>query len=318
MFIPNKMIRVGTDCSGIEAPIQALKQLKIPFSHEFSSDIDKYVIQSIKANYNPKILYGDPEGPFPDGDISKRNNKKLPDIDLYICGFPCQTFSTAGKRKGFKDKRGQVFWSCIDVIKKKKPHYFILENVKGLVSHNKGKTWDVIWNEMKKLSSDYNVYWTVLNTKDYGIPQNRERVFIVGSKNDDFEWPKKCKMKKLESYIDWRNTKQDKITIKQEKIIKKVLKNNKNSIFIDFNFSHNPFSNSDKYVSTINTMCSNMFCIPLNRKITFGELLSLQGFPKKFKQVVSKSQFKKQIGNSMSVNVLKKIIHKLLNSETFK
>ena len=123
-------LRIGTDCSGIEAPIQALRQLGIPHRHVWSSDIDKFCIQSIKSNYDPERLYGDPNGPYPDGDITKRDHSTLPDIDLYVCGFPCQPFSIAGDRKGFEDKRGNVFWSCLDVIKVKQPKYFILENVK--------------------------------------------------------------------------------------------------------------------------------------------------------------------------------------------
>jgi site-specific DNA-cytosine methylase len=85
-------IRIGTDCSGIEAPIQALKQLKIPFEHVFSSEIDDYCIQSIKSNYTPNIIFGDKEGMFPEGDITKRNVNDIPDIDLYVCGFPCHDF----------------------------------------------------------------------------------------------------------------------------------------------------------------------------------------------------------------------------------
>lgn len=314
-----KKIRVGTDCSGIEAPIQALKQLKIPFVHEFSSDIDKHVIQSIKANYNPKILFGDPDGPYKDGDMTKRDNRKLPDIDLYVCGFPCQTFSQAGKRKGFEDDRGQVFWSCLDVIKKKKPDYFILENVKGLLSHDKknkkdkyGDTWNVIWFEIEKLKRyGYNVYWKLMNTRDYGIPQNRERVFIVGSMYNDFEWPKKCKMKKLEKYVDWDDVSKHVLTQNQQEHIERVVCNNKRSIFIDQGFRKCKYINSDKYISTLTTVCKK-YCVPLGRKINVKELLSLQGFPKCFKQVVSNAQFKKQIGNSMSVNVIAKILYKLL------
>jgi DNA (cytosine-5)-methyltransferase 1 len=130
-------LRVGTDCSGIEAPIHALEQLGIPHRHIWSSDIDKYCIKSIKANYCPERIYGDPDGSYSDGDIRNRDNNTLPDIDLYVCGFPCQPFSMAGQRKGLQDRRGNVFWSCIDVIKKKKPKYFILENVKGLLWHDK-------------------------------------------------------------------------------------------------------------------------------------------------------------------------------------
>ena len=148
-----KRIRIGTDCSGIEAPIQALRQMKIPFRHVFSSEIDKFCIQSIKANYSPEILFGDPEGPYPEGDIRKRDIEDVPDIDLYVCGFPCQPFSVAGKGKGIRDKRGNIFWSCLEVIEKKQPKYFILENVKGLQQHKKGTTWKILWKEISKLKN---------------------------------------------------------------------------------------------------------------------------------------------------------------------
>ncbi len=195
-------LRIGTDCSGIEAPVQALIQLGIQFRHVFSSEIDKFCIKSIKSNYSPEIIFGDPEGPFPDGDITKRDLKHVPDIDLYVCGFPCQPFSTIGQRKGFDDRRGNVFWSCLKLIEFKRPKYFILENVKGLLSHDKqhkrdrfGRTWDTIWNALSGLEKfGYVVKWRVLNTRDYGIPQNRERVFILGVHGRDFEWPKKIEM----------------------------------------------------------------------------------------------------------------------------
>ena len=199
------MLRVGTDCSGIDAPIEALKQLNIPYTHIFSSEIDKFCI---KANYKPEIIFGDKDGLFPEGDITKRNINDVPDIDLYVCGFPCQTFSLSGKRKGFDDKRGIVFFSCLEVIEKKQPQYFILENVKGLLSHDKGKTWNIIWNSIIELEKyGYIIKWKVLNTRDYGIPQNRERIFIVGCKNKDFEWSEKKEMDNLENYIDWNDKK---------------------------------------------------------------------------------------------------------------
>ena len=188
------ILRVGTDCSGIEAPIQALLQIGVKFKHVFSSDIDKFCIQSIKANYNPKIIFGD---------ITKRNIKDVPDIDLYVCGFPCQSFSILGKQRGFDDIRGNIFFSCIHLIKKKKPKYFILENVKGLFTHNKGNTWFVIQNELKELEKyGYYIKYKILNTKDYGIPQNRERIYIVGVKDENyFEWPLKLKMNNLHPFF---------------------------------------------------------------------------------------------------------------------
>jgi DNA (cytosine-5)-methyltransferase 1 len=300
------LLRVGTDCSGIEAPIQALKQLKIPFVHVFSSEIDPYCIQSIKANYNPRIIFGDKDGPYPIGDITKRNIKDVPDIDLYVCGFPCQTFSQAGKRAGFNDKRGIVFWSCLDVIKKKKPKYFILENVKGLINHDKGHTWKTIWDEITKLKKlGYSTHWKVLNTRDYGIPQNRERVFIIGTKSHfDFVWPSKSKMKNIKNYIDKSDT-----TYYNTKV--KLNKYPKNSVFINMQFYKEKFVNSDRYAPCLMAN-STLWNVLLHRYATMKEYLKLQGFPTSFKKVVSNSQLRKQIGNSISVNVLKVLFKNLL------
>lgn len=303
------ILRVGTDCSGIEAPIQALIQLKIPFKHVFSSEIDKYCIQTIKANYNPEIIFGDKDGSFPEGDITKRNIKDIPDIDLYICGFPCQPFSTAGERKGFDDKRGNVFFSCLELIKIKQPKYFILENVKGIIGHDKGNTWKIITENLLDLKKyGYIVKWKILNTKDYGIPQNRERVFIVGCKDKDFEFPEKKEMDDLKNYVDWNN-KQETIPSKGcEKILNNI---NSKPIFINLGFQKNKFKN-DMYSPTITTSPCQFWCVPLKRYATVKELFWLQGFIDIFKQVVSKSQMIKQIGNSMSVNVLKYLFEKIL------
>jgi DNA (cytosine-5)-methyltransferase 1 len=302
------MIRVGTDCSGIEAPIQALKQLKIPFKHVFSSDIDKYCIQSIKANYKQEILFGDPDGSYPNGDITKRNINDVPDIDLYVCGFPCQPFSLAGSRKGLKDKRGNVFFSCIKVIKEKTPSVFILENVKGLINHNKGKTIKVIERELEKLK-EYDIYGKVLNTKDYGIPQNRERLYIVGIKKNlkiNFKWPKPIRMKNLFNFIDYTDTKKNIVMPSRKKLLKIIPKN---ALFIDMGFTKYAHNNSYLYSPCIVAQ-TLLWCVPLHRYANFKELLKLQGFLK-FKQVVSNKQFTKQIGNSMSVNVLKKILNNI-------
>ena len=307
-------LRVGTDCSGIEAPIQALRQLGIPFTHVFSSDIDRFCIQSIKANYNPDIIFGDKEGPFPNGDITERKIDDVPDIDLYVCGFPCQSFSSAGKRKGFKDKRGNVFWSCLEVIKKKKPKYFILENVKGLLSHDKskysnrgehGKTWTTIWSALNKLK-EYTVKWKVLNTRDYGIPQNRERVYIVGVKSGNFEWPEKLKMKSLKDFVDW----EDKSFSKPRETWVKKISSLDNPIFINIGFIKNSYKTANKICPTLTTGSSQLWCVPLSRYANVKEFCLLQGF-KKIVFPCSVTQTRKQLGNSMSVNVVKAILEKL-------
>lgn len=299
-----KILRVGTDCSGIEAPVQALLQLKIPFQHVFSSEIDKYCIQSIKANYNPEIIFGDKKGPYPEGDITKRNIDDVPDIDLYVCGFPCQPFSIAGERKGFEDRRGNVFFSCLEVIEKKQPKYFILENVKGILSHDKKNTWKVIEQSLKEIEKyGYIIKWKILNTREYGIPQNRERVFIIGIKDKDFEWPEKKEMEELKKYIDDEDNQIN--IIRQDVINSKMLdKIPEYSIFVDFSFKKHNYPNSDIYSPCV-TADSRLWCVPKNRYSNTKERLKLQGFDTNFIQVVSKTQLNKQIGNSISVNILK-------------
>ena len=312
------MIRVGTDCSGIEAPVQALKNLGVPFSHEFSSDIDKFCIQSIKANYEPKVLFGDPEGAFPGGDITTRDIKDVPDIDLYVCGFPCQPFSAAGRKNGLAHESGNVFWSCFEVIKTKRPKYFILENVRGLLSNDKGKTWKTIWEALNKLQG-YAIDWKILNTKDYGIPQNRERLFIVGRKGSTpFNWPSSVPLvRKLSEYVDTENRERKQYSETREAYIKKY----SSHVFLDLCWVS--MDNRRKQKMRLGTEIASCVCARshvvclyngLHRDATCGELLQLQGFQDDFNQVVSKTQIKKQIGNSMSVNVLEKII-KSLNTQ---
>lgn len=296
-------MNIGTDCSGIEAPIQALKLLNIDHTHVFSSEIDKYCVDSIKANYQPKKIYND---------MTTRNNKNLPNIDIYVCGFPCQPFSQAGERKGLEDDRGNIFYSCLNVIQTKLPRFFILENVKNILNHDKGKTWKIILNELNKLSLvGYSVSWKLVNTRDYGIPQNRERVYIVGVKDGIFEWPEKLtKCKDVKDFIDHSN--KNSTTWKRKTSLENV---SENAVFIDVDFLHyTNYPNADKYSPCLTARGSSLWCVPYHRYATPKELGMLQGFPKDFKQVVSNCQMKKQFGNSMSVNVLVKIFEKLLSS----
>ena len=167
------MLRIGTDCSGIEAPIQALQQLGIPFEHSFCCEKDKYALQSIQANYTPKKIYND------------NLHALLPDIDMYICGFPCQPFSLMGNKMGTEDSRSNIMYQCIKVVKKKLPKVFILENVKNFKFIQKGQPFNYLLKQLKNIKNAngelaYNVYHDILNTKDYGIPQNRERIFFIG------------------------------------------------------------------------------------------------------------------------------------------
>ena len=134
------------------------------------SEIDKFACELLKNKFPNIKNYGD---------ATKINPSELPDFDILCGGFPCQAFSIAGKRRGFKDTRGTLFFEIARIIEVKKPRLVFLENVKGLLNHNKGETFSIIIQTLSELG--YDVQWMVLNSKFFGVPQNRERVFIIGS-----------------------------------------------------------------------------------------------------------------------------------------
>lgn len=137
------------------------------------SEIDKYAIQVYLNHYPQHVNYGD---------ATKIDETRLPDFDLLCGGFPCQSFSVAGRRKGFEDTRGTLFFDIARIAAHKRPRYLLLENVKGLLNHDSGKTFQTILKVLTDIG--YRVEWQLLNSKDFGVPQNRERVFIVGYSGD--------------------------------------------------------------------------------------------------------------------------------------
>lgn len=178
-----KKINIATVFSGIGAIEHALQRLQIDHNIVFACDIDKYCKQTYFANYkiNENQWYNDIK--VLDG--NKYKNK----IDLFVGGSPCQSFSMVGKRKGLEDDRGNLFFEFARLVDEIKPKIFIFENVKGLLSHNSGKTWETIEETIKGLG--YTYYKQVLNSRDYGIPQNRERLFVIGFlEEQSFEFPK--------------------------------------------------------------------------------------------------------------------------------
>ncbi len=304
-------LRIGTDCSGIESPIQALKKIKnIEIDHIFSSEIDKNARLSIEANYKPKYLYED---------MTKK--RILEELDIYVCGFPCQPFSYCGSRNGTADKRC-LFDYCVLTIKQCKPKIFILENVKGIQTVNNGLYFKKIQNVLNKLDPKYSIYINVYNTKDYGIPQNRERIFFIGLRKDiqkkEYQIPNHIKLfKTIDKYIDLKdinnlsNNKRPKFT-KDNFIIPPNLHKFK-GIFIDISFLKYISTESYQHYAPTLLTSGNLWCVSMNRKANIKEYLSLQGFPSNFKQVVSDNMLKKQIGNSMSVNVLYYIFKEVLS-----
>ena len=180
---PNKTIRIGTLFSGIGAIEYAFKRLKLNTEIIFASDIDNFVKQSYFANYKMS------EENWYD-DVKNVDGKKYKGkLDLLVGGSPCQSFSMVGKRKGFEDTRGTLFYEFARIVKESQPNVFIFENVKGLINHDKGNTFETIKATFNELG--YKYYYQVLNAKDYGIPQHRERIFVIGFKDKtvDFEFP---------------------------------------------------------------------------------------------------------------------------------
>lgn len=155
------------------------------------SEIDKYAIKIYQKNFGTEVKNY--------GDATKIRTTELQDFDLLCAGFPCQAFSIAGKRKGFQDIRGNLFFEIARILKDKKPSYFLLENVKGLLNHDKGKTFTIIIQTLSELG--YDIQWMVLNSKFFGVPQNRERVFIIGSIGTKSEQ----KVLSFGSNIEWFN-----------------------------------------------------------------------------------------------------------------
>jgi DNA (cytosine-5)-methyltransferase 1 len=345
-------MKVGTDFSGIGAPEMALKYLGINFESVFACEIDKYARKSFEQLHEPKKFYKD---------IATRNHKEVEQLDLYVAGFPCQSFSMAGKRKGFDEARGTLFFNVAEFIKENKPKIFILENVKGLLSHDNGKTFQTIVDILSngggtkngQISLDvfedglgYHIYWQVLNTKNYGIPQNRERIFIVGFKDfRDFSFPKTMELK-----LRLGDMLQDNPNSKyylSDKMIKGILKSNFRErkpiditkiskclkvggdipCFEVVSHSLHPRTGDPKKGGTGHlskndgtSYCldtSNSQAIELDKKIrrlTPLECWRLQGFKDEdfFKvKDISDTQLYKQAGNSITVNVLMEIFKKI-------
>lgn len=182
------MLRIATVFSGIGAIEHAVQRMSIPHEIVFACDIDGFAKASFFANYDI-----DENRWFED--IKDLNGRQFEDkVDLFVGGSPCQSFSMVGKRGGLEDDRGLLIFEFARLVQEIKPAVFIYENVKGLLSHDKGRTWDKVKESFDSLG--YNYHYKVLNSRDHGVPQNRERLFVVGFKEPrlfDFPLPKKLK-----------------------------------------------------------------------------------------------------------------------------
>lgn len=183
----DEVLNVATVFSGIGAFEHALNRLNIDHTIQFACDIDKFVKQSYFCNYDisEDKWYND---------IKNIDGKIYKNIDILVGGSPCQSFSMVGKRKGLDDDRGLLIFEFVRLLNEIKPKVFIFENVRGLLNHNNGETWKIILDNFNTIG--YDIHYNILNSKDYGIPQNRERLFVVGFRDKtSFEFPKPIPLK---------------------------------------------------------------------------------------------------------------------------
>lgn len=268
------MIKVGSDFSGVGAFDQALIRLGINYETIFACDMDKYARQTYIHNYGEPKYY--PSNVY-DREIPKDS------IDIYMTSPPCQAFSLAGKRKGENDDRGVLFYNSHEFIQKNKPRYFIFENVKGLLSDDGGKTFQrwVAYLGGKSVNGNptifsvdeavpYHIYYKVLNAKNYGVPQNRERIFIVGIRDDEdntFRFPKEERLiKRLKDILEYEV---DEKYYLSDKLINFFIENTKKNKENGNGFAFKPKTKED-IANSITTAAGNRmddnFIIDLSQK----------------------------------------------------
>ncbi|MDG2608993.1 DNA cytosine methyltransferase [Vibrio parahaemolyticus] len=272
----------------------------------FSSEWDKHAQKTYEANFGEK----------PHGDITQIDPLDIPDHDILLGGFPCQAFSIIGKMNGFDDTRGTLFFNVANIIKEKQPAAFMLENVKQLKTHDKGNTFRVILKTLEDLG--YSVHHTVLNALDFGVPQKRERTFIVGFLNKDtnFNFPIGNANYDLNDILENDSDIEEKYFVNDD-IKNKRLENLKKeppypSIWhqnVSGNVSPLPYSCALRAGASYNYLLVNGV-----RRPTPRELLRVQGFPDTYKIVVPYTQLRKQAGNSVAVPVIKAIANQMLHS----
>ncbi|CCG55507.1 DNA-cytosine methyltransferase [Brachyspira pilosicoli WesB] len=270
-----------------------------------------------------KEVYYNNFGDIPDDDITKVDERLIPDHDILCAGFPCQSFSISGKQKGFDDDRGNLFFDIVRIIKYKKSKIIFMENVKNLVSHNNGKTLLTIKNEIQKLG--YSFYYKVLNATDYGIPQKRERIYIVCFRNDlnikNFKFPEPIELiKHLEDLLLEDNQIPQNFYVNRDDIIIKNIEDNEYSNKSIKLGIVNKGGQGERIYSTkgvaitlsaygggIFSKTGGYLIDGKYRKLMPRECARIMGYPDDFKIIDNKNQAYKQFGNSVVIDVLQYI-----------
>lgn len=311
---PLKMIDLFAGIGGTRLGFHLTGKVK----NVFTSEWDKFSQKTYYSNF----------GELPNGDITKINENDIPDHDILVAGFPCQAFSQAGKKLGFEDTRGTLFFDVARIIKAKRPKMFLLENVKNLKSHDKGNTYKTIIQTLEQMN--YTVFSELYKARDFGAPQNRERIYIVGFDNNQIQnaslfqfptppYPKTRVGDILEKEVDPKYTISDKLWEGHQR--RKAEHKTKGN-----GFGYTLFNDESEYTNTISARYykdgSEILIEQVGknpRKITPREAARLQGFPENFIIPVSDTQAYKQFGNSVCVPVVnaiaKQMIEFMMNSE---
>lgn len=285
--------------------------IRLPFDElgykcVFSSEWDKAACDTYEANF----------GERPSGDITKIDEKDIPRHDLLLAGFPCQAFSIMGKMKGFDDIRGTMFFEVARILRHHRPKAILLENVKQLTTHDKGRTFAVIIDALTDLG--YHLKWHVLNAMDFGLPQKRERVIIVGfldkAQTDEFNFSFPKKKYSLKDIIE-PDELVDKSLFASDRIIEKRKERTiGKKVFYPSIWHENKSGN----ISILDHACAlrtgasyNYLLINGKRRPSSRELLRLQGFPDSYKIVVPHSEIRRQTGNSVAVPMIRAIAKKM-------
>ena len=281
------------------------------------SEIDKYASELLKQKWPSIKNYGD---------ATKIISEELPDFNLLVGGFPCQAFSIAGKRRGFEDTRGTLFYDIARILKVKRPEYILLENVKGLLSHDQGRTFGTIIATLSELG--YVIQWMVLNSKFFGVPQNRERVFIIGSLRGkpipeilplgesnqiNIRKPKTSVARTLSAgYYKQGQWEQ---YIKINSATKKGYSEAEVGDGIRLEYPESKTARGRVIKGNANTLKSGTEGVVDKdmkiRRLTPTECERLQGFPDGWTEGFSDTQRYKMMGNAVTVNVVKAVIGEL-------
>jgi len=296
-----KYIDLFAGIGGIRIPFDELGYLNV-----FASEIDMHACQTYEANFGHK----------PNGDITKIDEKDIPDHDLLLAGFPCQAFSIMGKKLGFADTRGTMFFEVERILKYHRPQVILLENVKQLVTHDEGRTLKTIIDSLEKLG--YHIQYKVLNALNFGLPQKRERVVIVGFQNytaaNAFSFDFEPTAYDLTKVLEPDHIVDPKL-FASEKIRNKRIEKTSHKKIINPSIWH---ENKAGNISVLDYACAlrtgasyNYLLVNGQRRLSSRELLRLQGFPDTYKIVVSHSEIRRQTGNSVPVSLIRAVAKRI-------